>query len=79
VATTWTRPKDQWRALGEFDRAHKIKLVIDEWGTWHPPGTEINKRHLYEQMSTVEPQVTSRQVACTLPPASINPLDMQLG
>jgi len=36
--------------LGEFDREHKIKLVIDEWGCWHPAGTEINKRHLFEQM-----------------------------
>jgi alpha-N-arabinofuranosidase len=44
---------DQWAALGEFDPAHKIKLVIDEWGCWHPPGTEINPRHLYEQMGTL--------------------------
>jgi alpha-N-arabinofuranosidase len=45
--------KDQWSALGEFDPMHRIKLVIDEWGSWHPGGTEINKRHLYEQMSTL--------------------------
>jgi len=45
--------KDQWTALGEFDHDHKVKLVIDEWGSWHPEGTEINKRHLYEQMSTL--------------------------
>jgi alpha-N-arabinofuranosidase len=41
---------DQWAALGEFDREHKIKLIVDEWGCWHPEGTEINKRHLFEQM-----------------------------
>jgi alpha-N-arabinofuranosidase len=45
--------KDQWAALGEFEPDHKIKLVIDEWGCWHPAGTEINKRHLFEQMSTL--------------------------
>jgi alpha-N-arabinofuranosidase len=45
--------KDQWSAVGEFDRNHKVKLVIDEWGAWHPSGTEINPRHLYEQMSTL--------------------------
>jgi alpha-N-arabinofuranosidase len=45
--------KDQWSTLGEFDPMHRIKLVIDEWGSWHPGGTEINKRHLYEQMSTL--------------------------
>ena len=27
--------------------------MIDEWGSWHPAGTEINKRHLFEQMSTL--------------------------
>jgi alpha-L-arabinofuranosidase len=48
-----TLVKDQWSILGEFDRQHRIKLVIDEWGSWHPAGTEINKRHLYEQMSTL--------------------------
>jgi alpha-N-arabinofuranosidase len=41
---------DQWAALGEFDPRHTIKLIVDEWGCWHPAGTEINKRHLYEQM-----------------------------
>ena len=44
---------DQWAALGEFDREHAIKLVVDEWGSWHPAGTEINKRHLFEQMGTL--------------------------
>jgi alpha-N-arabinofuranosidase len=41
---------DQWTVLGEFDREHKIKLIIDEWGCWHPAGTEINRDHLFEQM-----------------------------
>jgi alpha-L-arabinofuranosidase len=41
---------DQWAALGEHDPEHKIKLNIDEWGCWHPAGTEINRRHLFEQM-----------------------------
>jgi alpha-N-arabinofuranosidase len=45
--------KDQWAALGEVDTRHGIKLVIDEWGSWHPAGTEINKRHLFEQMGTL--------------------------
>ena len=42
--------RDQWAALGEFDREHKVKLIVDEWGAWHPPGTEINPRHLFEQV-----------------------------
>jgi len=42
--------RDQWGVLGQFDPEHKIKLIVDEWGTWHPKGTEINPRHLFEQM-----------------------------
>lgn len=45
--------RDQWNALAEFDPEHHIKLVIDEWGAWHPAGTEINKAHLFEQMGTL--------------------------
>lgn len=45
--------KDQWAAMGEFDRKHEIKLIVDEWGSWHPAGTEINPRHLFEQMGTL--------------------------
>lgn len=45
--------RDQWAAMGDFDRKHTIKLVVDEWGSWHPAGTEINPRHLFEQMGTL--------------------------
>ncbi len=48
-----TLVKDQWAALGEVDTKHSVKLIIDEWGSWHPEGTEINKRHLFEQMGTL--------------------------
>ncbi len=41
---------DQWSALAEFDPKHKVKLIVDEWGAWHPAGTEINGRHQLEQM-----------------------------
>src|SRR6185369_5141422 len=42
---------DQWEVMGRFDTKHQVRLVIDEWGTWHKSGTEINKRHLLEQQS----------------------------
>ncbi|MFO0892538.1 MAG: alpha-L-arabinofuranosidase C-terminal domain-containing protein [Isosphaeraceae bacterium] len=45
--------RDQWAALGEHDRERRIKLVIDEWGSWHPEGTGINPAHLFEQMGTL--------------------------
>ena len=42
---------DQWAAMGEFDHGHHVKLIIDEWGCWHPKGTELNPHHLFEQKS----------------------------
>jgi alpha-N-arabinofuranosidase len=45
--------RDQWAVLGDFDREHHVKLVVDEWGSWHPAGTEINPAHLFEQMGTL--------------------------
>ena len=50
---------DQWAALAQHDPNHDIKLIVDEWGCWHPPGTEINKAHLFEQMSTLRDAVVA--------------------
>lgn len=44
---------DQWNALAAHDPEHRIKLIVDEWGSWHPAGTEINPKHLFEQMGTL--------------------------
>ncbi|MDG3004446.1 alpha-N-arabinofuranosidase [Paludisphaera mucosa] len=41
--------REQWAAMGEFDRERKVKLIVDEWGCWHPEGTG-NPKHLFEQM-----------------------------
>lgn len=45
--------RDQWAAIGEFDPQHAIKLIIDEWGCWHPEDKRLNPRHLYAQISTM--------------------------
>jgi alpha-N-arabinofuranosidase len=42
-----------WGVMNEIDRRHHVKLVVDEWGAWHKPGTESNPTHLLEQQSTV--------------------------
>ncbi|HXJ93145.1 MAG TPA: alpha-L-arabinofuranosidase C-terminal domain-containing protein [Terriglobia bacterium] len=36
----------QWLAMGEFDKEHKVKLVVDEWGAWHR-GPAIDPRYLF--------------------------------
>ena len=30
---------NHWAAMGEHDREHSVKLVVDEWGAWYKPGT----------------------------------------
>jgi alpha-L-arabinofuranosidase len=48
---------DHWAIMGEFDRQHRVKLVIDEWGTWYKPGSEVNNTHLLGQQSTIRDAV----------------------
>jgi len=42
-----------WGAMGETDREHRVKLIVDEWGAWHRAGTEIHPAFLFGQMSTM--------------------------
>jgi alpha-N-arabinofuranosidase len=46
-----------WNVMGEIDRAHRVKLVVDEWGAWYKPGTEANNTHLLGQQSTMRDAV----------------------
>ncbi len=46
-----------WTVMGESDRAHRIKLVVDEWGAWYRPGTEAANTHLLGQQSTIRDAV----------------------
>ncbi|HPC94350.1 MAG TPA: alpha-L-arabinofuranosidase C-terminal domain-containing protein [Sedimentisphaerales bacterium] len=45
--------QNHWAAMGEYDTDHRVKLAIDEWGTWHPAGTEVHRTHLFGQTSTL--------------------------
>ena len=42
-----------WTVMGEFDRRHQVKLVVDEWGSWYRPGSEQHATHLLGQQSTM--------------------------
>jgi alpha-N-arabinofuranosidase len=46
-----------WAAMGEFDRSHRIKLVVDEWGAWYAPGTEPFPEALLGQQNTMRDAV----------------------
>src|SRR5437868_657273 len=42
-----------WTAMGQFDRQHRIKLVVDEYGPWYKPGTEVDPTHILGQQITM--------------------------
>ena len=42
-----------WTIMGEYDRQHRVKLVVDEWGAWYKPGSEVAPTHLLGQQSTM--------------------------
>jgi alpha-N-arabinofuranosidase len=48
---------DHWNVMGEIDRTHRVKLVVDEWGSWFKPGSEVDKTHLLGQQSTIRDAV----------------------
>jgi alpha-L-arabinofuranosidase len=44
---------DQWGAMATYDPGRKIKLVVDEYGAWYRPGTELDPSHLLGQQVTM--------------------------
>jgi alpha-N-arabinofuranosidase len=48
-----------WQIMGELDREHSIKLVVDEWGPWYRPGSEATPSDQLEQMPTLRDAVFS--------------------
>ena len=51
--------RENWRIMGEYDRAHKTKFVVDEWGSWHHSGTEIGDNYAYSQQATIRDALVS--------------------
>ena len=50
---------EHWAAMGEADSEHHVKLVVDEWGAWHRPGTEVHPAYLFGQMPTMRDALIS--------------------
>jgi alpha-N-arabinofuranosidase len=42
-----------WDAMGRYDREHRTKLVIDEWGVWYRTGEEITPAYILSQPVTL--------------------------
>lgn len=50
---------DHWAIMGEYDKRHRVKFVVDEWGAWHRPGSEADPSHLFGQTSTMRDALIS--------------------
>ncbi|HLH02680.1 MAG TPA: alpha-L-arabinofuranosidase C-terminal domain-containing protein [Bryobacteraceae bacterium] len=50
---------DNWAIMGEYDRVHRVKLVVDEYGPWYRAGTEIDPTHLFGQQITMRDAVAT--------------------
>jgi len=48
-----------WQVMGEFDPEHHVKLVVDEWGPWYRPGSELTPTDQLEQLPTLRDAVFS--------------------
>ncbi|HSB76292.1 MAG TPA: alpha-L-arabinofuranosidase C-terminal domain-containing protein [Terriglobales bacterium] len=48
-----------WQVMGELDKEHHVKLVVDEWGPWYKPGSEATPGDILEQMPTLRDAVFS--------------------
>jgi alpha-L-arabinofuranosidase len=48
-----------WQIMQEFDPDHKVKLVVDEWGPWYRPGSELTSGNFLEQIPTLRDAVFS--------------------
>jgi len=46
-----------WTVMGQYDRQHHVKLVVDEWGAWHKTGSQLDPTHLLGQQSTMRDAV----------------------
>jgi len=51
--------ESHWQAMGEFDKDRHVKLVVDEWGPWYRPGSELTPGDLLEQTPTQRDAVFS--------------------
>jgi alpha-N-arabinofuranosidase len=49
--------EDHWQEMGKFDAAHRTKLVIDEWGVWYAPGSEIAPGYILSETITLRDAV----------------------
>jgi alpha-N-arabinofuranosidase len=62
---------DHWTAMGVYDKTHKVKLVVDEYGPWYRfSDTKLDPSHVLGQQLTVRDAIMT---ALTLDTFNRNP------
>jgi len=51
--------RNHWQIMGETDREHRVKLVVDEWGAWHHTDPSIDPRYLWAYFPTMRDALVS--------------------
>ena len=51
--------KEHWQVMGETDRDHKVKLIVDEWGAWHLQDPDMPPAYLYAYAGTLRDALIS--------------------
>jgi alpha-N-arabinofuranosidase len=39
--------RNHWQIMGEVDKKRQVKLIVDEWGTWHKTDPSIDPSYLF--------------------------------
>ena len=42
-----------WGVMGEIDREHRVKLIVDEWGAWHARWDKMPEEYLWAYPGTL--------------------------
>jgi alpha-N-arabinofuranosidase len=50
---------NHWRIMGEVDKEHRVKLVVDEWGAWHKTDPNIAPGYLFAYYPTLRDALVS--------------------
>ncbi len=50
---------EHWQVMGEIDREHRVKLVVDEWGAWHWQDADMPAGYLYAYAGTLRDALIS--------------------
>jgi alpha-N-arabinofuranosidase len=45
--------EEHWVVMGEYDQRRRTKIAVDEWGSWHRPGSEVAPDHILGQQQTL--------------------------